>query len=107
MRRRLSLILLVALAACAGDPPLLAPPPAPPVALSASESPPPPELRLPTTVAPVRYQATIALVPSEPGFQGTIAIDLALTKAQSLIWLNGSGLTVSEARIEVAGRSLP
>jgi alanyl aminopeptidase len=97
---------LLATAACAADP---LPPPRPPTApppSAAPAPPPPPALRLPRTAAPTRYAATLTLVPSQKGFEGSVDIDLTFAEPTSFLWLNATEITVSEAHLEIAGRSV-
>jgi alanyl aminopeptidase len=55
---------------------------------------------------PIRYQATLTLVPAAEGFEGAVDIELDLAEPTSLLWLNGTELTVGDARLEVGGRSI-
>ena len=114
MRRRLlPAVVLLLLASCAEEPlPPPAPPPSPsapnaPAALVSPAAPRPPALRLPRTAAPVRYAATLTLLPSAVTFDGAVDLDLTLTEPAALLWLNATALTVSEAHFEVGGRALP
>jgi cytosol alanyl aminopeptidase len=116
MSNRLPLLLLtLAAVSCAAQPaetPPPAVPPAPPAAAnaalpSAALSPSPPSLRLPRTAAPVRYRATLTVVPAEDTLKGAIDIDLSLAEPTSVIWLNGTELTVDGASLEVGGKTVP
>jgi alanyl aminopeptidase len=108
MSLRLSAVLLTLTAAgCGGS---SAPParPAEPVAAAApvgapAAAPTPPDLRLPTGVRPVRYQATLELDPAAKDFGGVIAIDVSVDAATDLVWLNADGLTIESAEIEAGG----
>jgi alanyl aminopeptidase len=106
MIRRLLPALLLA-AACADPLPPAAPLPPPTTASSTAASPRPPALRLPKTAAPVRYTATLTLVPSATKFEGAVDVDLTLTEPSALLWLNATALQVKEAHFEVGGRALP
>lgn len=107
MPRRLLPIALVAVAACAGDPLPPPPPPAPPAPTAAqAPAPPAPALRLPKGAEPVRYRAALTLVPSAPGFDGEVEIDLKLAQATPFLWLNGSAITVKDARVEASGKTI-
>jgi alanyl aminopeptidase len=115
MSNRLSLLLVLVAASCVAQPAETPPPavPPPPPATGnaalppAAAAPSPPSLRLPRTAMPVRYRATLTVVPSEDTLKGAIDIDLTLTEPSSLIWLNGTELTVSGATLEVGGKKLP
>ena len=104
MIRRLLPAALLAVVACSGEP---LPPPAPPRAPTAAEpAPAPPSVRLPATAAPVRYAATLTLVPSASSFDGVVDIDLTFAEPTGLLWLGGTEITVSEAHLEIGGRSV-
>ncbi|MDI1481609.1 M1 family metallopeptidase [Polyangium sp. y55x31] len=107
------LALLATTVACSA-----APPPAPPPAPTAAEKPtaaapapdlpaPPTGLRLPRAVHPLRYAATLTLVPGDDVLRGEITIDLSLAEPTRVIWLHAEHLTVEEARIEAAAKHLP
>ncbi|HEU4409520.1 MAG TPA: M1 family metallopeptidase [Polyangiaceae bacterium] len=78
-----------------------------PAAGGAAEAPKPPALRLGRSVRPERYAARVSLTPGEREFEGSIDIDLALDEATSVLWLNGTGLTVREAHFEAGGAPVP
>jgi alanyl aminopeptidase len=59
-------------------------------------------LRLPPTARPVRYTAELTVIPTEPTFTGAIAIDLELTAATELLWLNADRLTIDTAVLTLA-----
>ena len=72
----------------------------------------PPGLRLPEQARPVRYRATLSLVPERDDFDGVIEIDLDVHEPMRVLWLNADDLTVrkAEARVDgktVAGRVYP
>ncbi len=73
------------------------PPPAPPT---------PPELRLPKHARPVRYAAELTVIPTQETFQGKIDIDLEVTTATSLLWLNATELKISSAQLTQAGSTM-
>jgi cytosol alanyl aminopeptidase len=105
MRRLLAAIALAA-AACTPAP-AATPSPLPPASgVSFPAIGAPPALRLPETVAPVRYSATLTLSPTAKAFDGVIDIDLALREPTSVLWLGGTAISVSEARLEVGGRAV-
>ena len=58
---------------------------------------PPPSLRLDGSVVPLRYRLDLTVDPASDRFSGTMEIDVKISKASPIIWLNGSGLNVSEA----------
>lgn len=64
-------------------------------------SPPHSVVRLPADVRPIRYDAHLTVNPAEPVFEGTIAIDVRLARAATVIWLNGTDLEVLDARARV------
>jgi len=111
----LPLLALLLLAASCASPPSAPPPaapaapaaptaPAPAGALAASSA--PPGIRLPATAAPVRYRATLTVVPGDATLKGEIDIDLDLREPTSLLWLNATDITVESAWIEVGGKRI-
>jgi alanyl aminopeptidase len=66
---------------------------------------PPSGLRLGSGVRPLRAAVDLRIVPSAERFSGTVDIDLELREATSTVWLNGTGLEVSAARLEFDRRS--
>ena len=76
------------------------------VCLAAGLAQQPPQLRLPTTVAPVRYTADLTIVPSQDTFSGAIDIALNVRDATPLIWLNATDLTIQTASLTVGGNAL-
>jgi len=66
-------------------------------------APPPPALRLPTDVVPARYNLELSLDPAKTDFSGVVTIELKVSKATSMLWLNQSGLTIGSATAEQAG----
>lgn len=72
--------------------------------LGAAESQPaPPALRLPAGVRPIRYSLDLRIVPAEPTFSGSIAIDLQLDAPTSLVWLNATELAISGSELRAGG----
>jgi hypothetical protein len=57
---------------------------------------PPPVLRLDGSVVPLRYRLDLTVDPASERFSGTMEIDVNITKPSPIIWLNGSGLNVTE-----------
>ncbi len=95
--RSSTLAYVAALLACA----------APPHAPTGAGSEEPPRLQLPAGVRPLRYALGLEIVPSRPGFAGTVEIDIELDAARDAVWLNGRGLRVSDAAVTVGGERLP
>ncbi len=67
----------------------------------------PPTLRLPTTVAPTSYRVELKLDPDQQSFTGFIAIKIDIKEPVKLIWLNGTGIEISDAALKVGSNSLP
>ncbi|MFO0760654.1 MAG: M1 family aminopeptidase [Byssovorax sp.] len=116
MRARLAfaaLVSLAALGACSSSP--LPPQPAPRVAASAAAvtsavapiPPPPDALRLPASVAPARYAASLTVVPGRARFEGSILIDIRVKEAVPALWLNATELTITRAELVRAGERSP
>lgn len=111
VRRWPALGLLTALA-CATAP---APAPQPPLQTKATPPPPaapapkstPPALRLPGTARPTQYAVDLTLTPSAETFEGVLDVDLELSEAMPVLWLNASNLTVKQATFTVAGQPRP
>ena len=76
------------------------------VCLAAAFAQQPPQLRLPVTVAPVRYTADLTVVPSQETFSGAIDIALKVREATPLIWLNATNLTIETATLTEGGNAL-
>lgn len=78
------------------------------VAHGESATPPtPPKLRLGDAAQPVRYAARLRVLPSEPTFAGTIDIDLKLKAPATVVWMNGTNLTIAGASFDVGGKKVP
>ena len=75
-------------------------------AVSAGAQPTPPEFRLGDGAAPLGYEARLAIDPSREDFEGSIEIALRINRPLPALWLNGTGLTVLSASLELAGRRL-
>jgi alanyl aminopeptidase len=73
------------------------PPPPPPPAAEVPFDPPAPTLRLPRHFTPARYIAKLAIDPAQPELAGEIAIEGALDRRTTTIWLHGQHLEVSRA----------
>jgi alanyl aminopeptidase len=115
MSNRLPLVLILTAASCTGQPveaPPPAAPPAPPPAAQAAQRPalpapaPPPGLRLPRSATPVRYRATLTIVPAEGSLKGAIDIDLTLAEPSRVIWLHGKELAVEGASLVAGGKKI-
>ena len=63
-----------------------------------------PALRLPTSVVPLAYQASLALDPAKPDFTGDLFIDVDVKSPVSEIWLNGHHLNLQSAVLTSGGR---
>src|SRR3569623_751438 len=61
--------------------------------------------RLPRTVLPKAYRAELAVDLQHDSFEGTVAIDVALSGPAAQVHLHAVGLTVTAARAEMAGAS--
>jgi alanyl aminopeptidase len=105
-RSLLPLSLAAAAIACTGGrataPSPAAEPPAPPAA-TAPATPPltPPGIRLPDTVAPLRYAVELTIDADTPSFRGAIEIDVELREATRVVWLDAARLAVATARVEL------
>jgi len=104
MRSLLPLFVAVAVLRCAHAPE--APTAAPVSAAPAWPEPQPPALRLPKSVQPTRYALDLKLLPAEPTFSGSVAIDVDVSEPVRQLWLHGQDLEISEARVEAGGRTL-
>jgi aminopeptidase N len=60
----------------------------------------PPALRIPDGARPLRYEATLTVVPGEAKAAGEITIDVAMTRPHDTLWLNAEALSVSRAQVE-------
>src|SRR4051812_16762918 len=101
-------LLAIAVGACcppqaaAPQPPVVITPPKPdaaPVATGAQPDPAPPALRLPTDVVAVRCALDLTIVPDQPRFAGSIAIDARVVEPTRVVWLNATGLDVTTASL--------
>ena len=78
-----------------------------PARAAAPAHPAPPRLRLDDAARPVRYAVRLTVDPAAPTFGGAIDIDLTLARATTLLWLNGTDLTIDEAHFVVGGATVP
>jgi alanyl aminopeptidase len=76
---------------------------APAAAPAAAENPAPPELRLPEGAKPLRVVAELTVRPDQEDFPGRVTIELDLSRATSLLWLNASRLEIRSARLTEVG----
>ncbi|GHG68438.1 M1 family metallopeptidase [Comamonas sp. JC664] len=104
MRSLIPLFVAVAVLRCAHAPE--APPAAPVSAAPEWPEAQPPELRLPKSVQPTRYALDLTLLPAEPTFSGSVAIDVDVRESVRQIWLHGQDLEITQARVETNGRTL-
>jgi alanyl aminopeptidase len=58
-----------------------------------------PSLRLEDTVVPTHYAAQLAITPDSNTFDGSIDIDVTLSRSSAVIWLNALELEMKSARI--------
>lgn len=66
----------------------------------------PPALRLGDSARPTRYLARLRIIPTEETFTGSIDVELVINQPLSILWLNGSELVVSQANLEIGGKSV-
>lgn len=105
LRLPVAVTLALLLAACGGSSPRPAPPagPPPPDSAGGTATAPanadatPPSLRLPRTVAPLAYRATLRADPAEEVFSGSVEIDVRMVAPTATIWMHGLALTIEEA----------
>jgi cytosol alanyl aminopeptidase len=74
---------------------------------AAANSPRPPALRLPATARPLRQAVDLTVIPEQDTFAGSTQIDVELTEATSVLWLNAKKIEVREASIESRGTTQP
>lgn len=58
-----------------------------------------PKLRLPGDVLPLRYELNLNLVPAADGYSGHISIEADIRKPVEVVWLNSTGLKLTQARV--------
>lgn len=78
-----------------------------PAQAAGAEHQPPPRLRLDDAARPVRYAARVTVDPAQPTFRGVIDIELTLARATTLLWLNGTELTIDKASFTAGGKTVP
>jgi len=69
----------------------------------------PPKLRLSEVqqIAPENYRVELTLDPKNVQFSGSILIRVKITQPAQTIWLNANQLTIQDASLTAAGRTLP
>jgi alanyl aminopeptidase len=67
----------------------------------------PPSLRLPTFARPTSYRVRLALDPAKETFDGAMDIELELSTATPILWLNGKELQIHSARLSLQGVETP
>jgi aminopeptidase N len=60
----------------------------------------PPQLRLPSTVRPIRNVVDLTIDPATEVFSGSIAIDVDVTAPLDVLWLNQLELEIDDAKID-------
>src|SRR5690348_8133553 len=73
----------------------------------APAAPDPPPFSLNDDALPRKYTIELTVDPDRDFFQGVARIEIELLKRLPVIWLNATGLTVSEATPQAGGRALP
>jgi alanyl aminopeptidase len=90
MSLRLALVVVIASAGCAAE-----------KVVSRPEDPKPdltpPALRLPDVARPLRNRVELSIEPGREDFTGTIIIDLEVTHATRVLWLNASEIAIASA----------
>lgn len=66
----------------------------------------PPALRLPDTVAPTSYRASLTIDPAKDTFDGDIDIQVEVKQPVETIWLNATNLEIHEASFSFSGNRL-
>jgi aminopeptidase N len=84
----------------AKPPVVVAPPPVD--AAAPLPDPAPPELRLPSTVRPLRHDVVLTLDPAAEEFTGTITIEIDVKEVTSVLWLHGEEIKLK--RVALASR---
>src|SRR5579863_3079155 len=67
----------------------------------------PPAVRLDDSVRPVRYAADLTLNPGATAFSGSVQIEVDVAKPTSLIWMNGTGIQIEDAKVTSGGKTTP
>lgn len=67
----------------------------------------PPTLRLPTIAQPTSYRVRLTLDPAKQTFDGAMDLELELSTATPILWLNGKELEIDSARVSAQGVDMP
>jgi alanyl aminopeptidase len=67
----------------------------------------PPPFSLNDDAVPRKYTIALTVNPDRDSFEGLARIEIDLLKKMPVIWLNATGLTVSDATAQTAGRTMP
>src|SRR5262249_45438906 len=70
---------------------------------TAVENPAPPKLRLPGGAAPVGYRVALSIDPGEPTFTGSVDVDVRLSAASDVLWLNATELEFEKVSASSGG----
>src|SRR2546423_14945163 len=73
----------------------------------AAAAPDAPPFSLNDDALPRKYTIELTVDPDRDFFQGVARIEIELLKRLPVIWLNATGLTVSEATAQAGGRAAP
>ena len=68
--------------------------------------PPPPPFLLPDDAVPRKHTVELTIDPSQPTFEGRVAIEIELRKPTAVLWLHAKDITASEASVVFGGRTL-
>ena len=66
----------------------------------------PPTLRLPAGPRPTRYELELTVDPTRSTFEGEVRLHVVLPEPTSLLWLNATELTVTQASAVVSGQNV-
>jgi len=69
-------------------------------------APQPPVFRLGDAAAPVAYGARLEIDPKSERFRGEVRIQMRVTRAAPVLWLNATGLTIESVDVRQGGRKL-
>jgi cytosol alanyl aminopeptidase len=74
--------------------------------LAFAQAPKAPEFRLGDAASPQRYQATLAIDPTQPTFSGEIRIELTFARPAQVLWLHATRLVVESAQVRQGERTI-
>src|SRR5579884_4080663 len=77
------------------------------LASSLFAAPAPPPFSLSDDAVPRKYSIELTLDPNKDTYDGLARIEIELLKKSPVIWLNATGLTILEARVETVQRTIP